>query len=172
MTSKTSETLCSSARETTLTRLWTRLVRFASSGLTGHGKNGAYLSGKPEKMSGLNGKAKTKPSSSDLINSPSHYKGVQCDCGQPIECIDMIRALTASYGNGIEGYAVGTIWKYLYRAPHKKHKLQDLKKARWFLDDIINLLENQERERQERMIEAFHGANQMVTDPDAVTDAS
>jgi hypothetical protein len=65
-------------------------------------------------------------SSSDAIN-PSHYKQ------GGIECIDAIKAAT---GDGFIGYVWGNVLKYLWRWP-KKGGVDDLKKARWYLDRLI-----------------------------------
>lgn len=63
---------------------------------------------------------------SDPIN-PSHYKQ------GPIECIEAIKAAT---GDGFLGYVWGNVLKYLWRWP-KKGGVDDLKKARWYLDRLI-----------------------------------
>jgi hypothetical protein len=65
-------------------------------------------------------------SSSDPIN-PSHYKQ------GGIECIEAIKAAT---GDGFIGYVWGNVLKYLWRWP-KKGGVDDLKKARWYLDRLI-----------------------------------
>ena len=65
-------------------------------------------------------------SSSDPIN-PSHYKR------GGIECIEAIKAAT---GEGFIGYVWGNVLKYLWRWP-KKGGVEDLKKARWYLDRLI-----------------------------------
>jgi hypothetical protein len=63
---------------------------------------------------------------SDPIN-PSHYKQ------GGIECIEAIKAAT---GEGFIGYVWGNVLKYLWRWP-KKGGVEDLKKARWYLDRLI-----------------------------------
>jgi hypothetical protein len=65
-------------------------------------------------------------SSIDPIN-PSHYKQ------GGIECIEAIKAAT---GDGFIGYVWGNVLKYLWRWP-KKGGVDDLKKARWYLDRLI-----------------------------------
>lgn len=62
----------------------------------------------------------------DAIN-PSHYKQ------GGIECIEAIKAAT---GDGFIGYVWGNVLKYLWRWP-KKGGVDDLKKARWYLDRLI-----------------------------------
>jgi len=67
----------------------------------------------------------------DNVNHPAHYtKG-------GIECIDAIKA---AVGGGFEGYLVGNIIKYLFRYRFKGG-IEDLKKARWYLEKLIVVLE-------------------------------
>ena len=63
----------------------------------------------------------------DMVNSPPHYNQAG------IECIDAIRAAT---GDGYEHYLQGNIIKYLWRYRYK-NGVQDLKKAQWYLDRLI-----------------------------------
>lgn len=70
----------------------------------------------------------------DMINHPEHYMSSEatCEsCGFPIECIDVTRHM---------GFNVGNIIKYVWRFD-KKNGVEDLKKARWYLEDLINKLE-------------------------------
>jgi hypothetical protein len=70
----------------------------------------------------------TEPTA-DPVNHPAHYKV------GGIETIDFIEAkgLTYHLGNAV---------KYITRADHKGNRLQDLEKARWYLDrEIGNLSE-------------------------------
>ena len=71
----------------------------------------------------------------DIINHPAH------NTNGKIECIDAIEAATDGL-TGFKGYAVGNIIKYLWRW-HKKNGLEDLKKARWYLDKLIVKVEKQ-----------------------------
>ena len=63
----------------------------------------------------------------DNINHPAHYTGVTAE----IECIDVARHLNFQLGNA---------FKYVWRAGKKggrDMKLEDLKKALWYLQDSI-----------------------------------
>ena len=66
----------------------------------------------------------------DNVNSPSHYQG-------KVECIDCIESETAGL-NGIEAVCTGNAIKYLYRWK-KKNGIEDLKKAKWYIDKIISI---------------------------------
>lgn len=71
----------------------------------------------------------------DLVNRPAHY--AQGD----IECIDAIRSAVKEL-KGFDAYGTGTVIKYVWRHAHK-NGVEDLRKARWFLDVMIeNTTEN------------------------------
>lgn len=67
----------------------------------------------------------------DMVNNPQHYKTGK------IECIDCISAVVSMY-DGEQAYDVGQIVKYLYRAPTKQNFMQDLRKAQWYLNRLID----------------------------------
>jgi len=74
----------------------------------------------------------------DPVNSPSHY----CKGDQGIECIDAIDAAISDLG-GIEGHYTGSALAYLWRWKAKgEGGAQDLKKARWYLDRLIERVES------------------------------
>lgn len=65
------------------------------------------------------------PKKEDVINHPSHYTRGK------IEVIDFIEDQQLPYH-------LGNVIKYVARAGYKGDKLEDLKKARWYLDRYIN----------------------------------
>jgi len=67
-------------------------------------------------------------SAPDLVNHPPHYKA------GGIETIDFIEAKQLNYH-------LGNAVKYIVRSDLKGFLLQDLKKARWYLDREISRLE-------------------------------
>lgn len=67
----------------------------------------------------------------DVVNHPTHYRTGK------IECIDCIASIVEMY-DGEQAYDVGQVVKYLYRAPTKQNFMQDLKKARWYLNRLID----------------------------------
>nr|DAI58543.1 MAG TPA: nucelotide kinase [Crassvirales sp.] len=69
----------------------------------------------------------------DMVNSPPHYSWLKEKCG--LEVIDITRHLDFDLGNAI---------KYILRAGRKKDAIEDLKKAIWYLNDKIKLLENED----------------------------
>ena len=76
---------------------------------------------------------------SDKVNHPSHYTWLKDLCG--IEVIDITRHMDFNLGNSI---------KYILRSGHKKEEgytdkqktIEDLKKAIWYINDEIKMLEN------------------------------
>lgn len=64
----------------------------------------------------------------DKINSPTHYKV------GGIETIDFIEAKNL-------GYNLGNVVKYISRAEHKDNKLDNLKKAQWYLNRAVSKLQ-------------------------------
>lgn len=70
----------------------------------------------------------------DTVNHPSHYT----DGG--IECIEAIEA--ALTNEEFRGYCKANCMKYIWRERHKGGT-ESLKKARWYLDRLIDLDEVQ-----------------------------
>lgn len=82
----------------------------------------------------------------DTINHPKHYteSPAKCAyCGKTIECIDITRHMSFNLGNVV---------KYLWRLGKKDLPAQELKKARWYLEDEIKELEkNAEKKKADRL---------------------
>lgn len=70
----------------------------------------------------------------DMVSHPPHY---QSEAG--LEVIDVIKAFTADL-KGIEATDTGNIIKYICRWNHK-NGLEDLKKAKWYLEHLIKNVE-------------------------------
>ena len=69
----------------------------------------------------------------DKVNSPAHYAHGN------IECIDYIKDFLTE--DEYIGYLRGNIAKYLHRWRHK-NGLEDLKKAEWYLKELIRVQSN------------------------------
>lgn len=84
-------------------------------------------------------KAPNDKAPDDKVNHPSHYTWLKDLCG--IEVIDITRHMDFNLGNSI---------KYILRSGHKKEEgytdkqktIEDLKKAIWYIEDEIKMLEN------------------------------
>lgn len=66
----------------------------------------------------------------DNVNHPKHYIS-----GKGIEVIDVIEAFTENL-RGIQATDTGNIIKYICRW-HEKNGVEDLEKARWYLNHLI-----------------------------------
>jgi hypothetical protein len=64
----------------------------------------------------------------DMVNSPPHYNQTGIEC---------IHAISAATGDGFKYYLQGNIMKYLWRFDYKEKPVEDLEKARWYLDKLI-----------------------------------
>lgn len=66
----------------------------------------------------------------DPVNHPAHYTShpARCACGSGIECIQITEHMS---------FLIGNVIKYVWRADAKGNALEDLKKARFYLDREI-----------------------------------
>jgi len=69
----------------------------------------------------------------DMVNSPPHYNA------GAVECIVAIEASMTK--EAFEGYLKGNVTKYLWRYEKKEKPLEDVKKARYYLNRLIQVLE-------------------------------
>ena len=79
----------------------------------------------------------TNKKNADMVNHPDHYKA---ETG--MEVIDVIEAFTFDL-KGIEATDTGNVIKYICRWK-KKNGLEDLEKARWYLNRLIDLVKKKE----------------------------
>ena len=75
-------------------------------------------------MTVLKNLLKTDTTFEDYVNRPKHYTSGS------IECLDFIEAWELDFREG-------NVVKYVVRAPYKGSQLEDLKKARFYLDRLI-----------------------------------
>lgn len=74
----------------------------------------------------------------DPVNSPQHY----CSHPSGIECIEVTEYMNFNLGNTV---------KYIWRADGKNNRIQDLEKARWYLDREIARVKEHQRQAQNAM---------------------
>ena len=72
----------------------------------------------------------------DSVNHPSHYN----EHPSGVECITIVEHF---------GFCIGNAIKYLWRAGLKGDAIEDLKKARWYVDREIERRELAKLRRQE-----------------------
>ena len=72
----------------------------------------------------------------DPVEHPSHYTAGN------IECLDAIESAVCKYGVPSHAFLAGQVIKYIWRAPLKGKYYEDLKKARFYLERMIEDEEN------------------------------
>ena len=73
----------------------------------------------------------------DPVNHPSHY------CNRSMEAIDIIEMCVSVEKNPKVAYNMSNVLKYLLRFRDKGKDLEDLQKARWYLNRMIEKVENE-----------------------------
>lgn len=81
------------------------------------------------------------PNIKEMVDHPDHY---QTESG--LETIDVIEAFTSDM-KGIEAFCTGNAIKYLCRWK-KKNGIEDLKKAQWYLNRLIEYIENPNKSKE------------------------
>ena len=71
----------------------------------------------------------------DTVNHPKHYTQGK------IECIDAIESAVSEL-SGLDAVCTANVIKYVWRWKHKNGS-QDLRKAQWYLNKLIDLQEAQ-----------------------------
>lgn len=69
----------------------------------------------------------------DRVNHPAHYTSGE------VECIQALAAATINL-KGIEAVCTANVIKYLWRWK-QKNGAEDLKKARWYIDYLLDITE-------------------------------
>ena len=95
----------------------------------------SYTGSKAVLNEGAGNPIKITAKKKDNVNHPSHYTQGK------IECIDAIEESTKGL-LGIAAVCVANVIKYIWRYKFK-NGIEDLKKARWYLDKLIAHEENQ-----------------------------
>ena len=69
----------------------------------------------------------------DPVNKPAHY-----NLSGGIECIDYIKQVLTL--DGFIAYCQGNMIKYQHRHGYKGNPVQDMEKAQWYLDKMIEAM--------------------------------
>ena len=77
----------------------------------------------------------------DPVKKPAHYNF------SSIEVISVIKAWKPSY-------FLGNVIKYIARAPYKGERLQDLKKAEYYLRCEIEMVEQEEKNEDKQALDS------------------
>ena len=70
----------------------------------------------------------------DPVNHPPHYTT------GGIETLDVIRAKMSS--DRFQGYLMGNVLKYLLRCEYKEKRIEDIKKAQFYLNVLIEEMDD------------------------------
>lgn len=79
----------------------------------------------------------------DPVNHPSHYNSGKIECIEAIEAMQPIGAPGADFCRG------NTV-KYLWRLGLKDESLQEVRKAQWYLNRLVSILEKESQEPHEQ----------------------
>lgn len=74
----------------------------------------------------------------NFVDHPEHYTKSK------IECIDALESMVEHYPDTIDANLSWQIVKYVWRHPFKFNALEDLKKARFYLERLIKRYEEKE----------------------------
>ena len=80
-------------------------------------------------------KEKAESKTEDMVNHPSHYTH------GGVECIDAITSALSSYEDSVDSWLVGQVIKYLWRAPLKDKYEEDIKKAQFYLNRLVEKID-------------------------------
>ena len=83
----------------------------------------------------------------DNVNNPRHYNK------EGVECIDGIKSSMSE--KEFLGYLKGNTIKYLWRYDYKEKPLEDLQKAKWYLDKMINIIHTNEEKNKQMTMDGF-----------------
>ena len=82
----------------------------------------------------------------EKVNHPQHYNK------NGIECFDVIKAF---FGNhAFEQFCLCNALKYIVRCKHKGNYVQDLEKARFYLDQVLEI--NKEEKIEDDALKRLH----------------
>ena len=82
---------------------------------------------------------KVEKKTEDMVNHPSHYTS------GGIECIDAITSALSKYDDPVDSWLVGQVIKYLWRAPLKGKYEEDIKKAQFYLNRLVEKIDKNGR---------------------------
>ena len=73
-----------------------------------------------------------KQAAVDMVNRPEHYNqsGIEC-----------IAAIQAALGPNFKYYLQGNIMKYMWRFDYKGKPLEDVQKAKWYINALEKAVE-------------------------------
>lgn len=67
----------------------------------------------------------------DMVNHPAHYTAGN------VECIDALESMSMGYNDAVQAALAWQVVKYIWRSPLKGKQLEDLQKAQFYLNRLI-----------------------------------
>ena len=67
----------------------------------------------------------------DMVNHPAHYTAGS------VECIDALESMSMGYHDTVQAALAWQVVKYIWRSPLKGKQLEDLQKAQFYLNRLI-----------------------------------
>lgn len=67
----------------------------------------------------------------DMVNHPAHYTAGN------VECIDALESMSMGYHDAVQAALAWQVVKYIWRSPLKGKPLEDLQKAQFYLNRLI-----------------------------------
>ena len=67
----------------------------------------------------------------DMVNHPAHYTAGN------VECIDALESMSMGYHDTVQAALAWQVVKYVWRSPLKGKQLEDLQKAQFYLNRLI-----------------------------------
>ena len=67
----------------------------------------------------------------DMVNHPAHYTAGN------VECIDALESMSVGYQDTVQAALAWQVVKYIWRSPLKGKQLEDLQKAQFYLNRLI-----------------------------------
>jgi len=74
----------------------------------------------------------------DAVNKPAHY-----NLGGGVECIDYIKQVLTL--DGFISYCQGNMIKYQHRHGYKGNPVEDMEKAQWYLNKMLEAMKEKHR---------------------------
>ena len=75
----------------------------------------------------------------DMVNHPAHYTAGN------VECIDALESMSVGYQDTVQAALAWQVLKYIWRSPLKGKQLEDLQKAQFYLNRLIEKVKHEDQ---------------------------
>ena len=75
----------------------------------------------------------------DMVNHPAHYTAGN------VECIDALESMSVGYQDTVQAALAWQVVKYIWRSPLKGKQLEDLQKAQFYLNRLIERVKHEDQ---------------------------